>query len=171
MASLQSVIPGGFDATAVEPQANLSSEPLPAGVYDVEITNADVRDLKSGNGTGLNVEYTVISPEQHARRKIFQNLNIRHTSAQAEQIGQSQLSALCRAVGIQRLDDSDQLFQRVLRVSVKVRPAQGQYGPSNDVTGYEAVGVGAPPAQRPAAPAAAPSAAPAKAAPWARKAA
>src|SRR5690606_17269217 len=136
MADLQSILPGGFDATAVEPQANFNNEPLPAGVYDVEITKSDVRDLKSGNGTGLHIEYTVIGPEQHARRKIFQNLNIRHTNAQAEQIGQSQLSALCRAVGINHLKDSDELFQRVLRVSVKVRPAQGQYGPSNDVTGY-----------------------------------
>ncbi len=156
MASLAQVIPGGFNAQAVEPQAPRNFEPLPAGPYDVEITDADVRELKSGNGTGLNVEYTVIAPEAHAGRKIWQNLNIAHTNPQAEQIGQSQLSALCRAVGIDMLTDSDQLFQKMLRVGVKVRPAQGSYQASNDITGYEPLGAALPartPAQaaRPAA--------------------
>jgi hypothetical protein len=144
MASLAQVIPGGFNAAAVEPQAPRSSEPLPPGAYDVEITNAEVRELKSGNGTGLNIEYTVVGPEQHARRKLWQNLNIAHTNPQAEQIGQSQLSALCRAVGIGLLNDSDELFQKMLRVQVKVRPAQGSYGPSNDISGYEAIGTPLP---------------------------
>lgn len=171
MASISNVIPGGFNAAAVEPQAPRSFEPLPAGPYEVEITDADVRELKSGNGTGLNVEYTVISPEAYAGRKIWQNLNIAHTNPQAEQIGQSQLSALCRAVGIGQLDDSDQLFQKFVRVGVKVRPAQGSYAASNDITGYEAVGAPLPTHQAPLKPAAAKPAATAKAAPpWKRTA-
>lgn len=168
MASLQSVLPGGFDANAVAPQETRSYAPLPAGVYAVEITNADVKDLKSGNGTGLSIEYTVVDGE-FTKRKIWQNLNIRHTNSQAEQIGQSQLSALCRAVGIGRLNDSDELFQRMLRVSVKIRRQEG-YDPSNDVTGYEAMGASAP--TQSAAPqrqAAAPAAPAAK--PWQKKAA
>lgn len=167
MASLKDIIPGGFNANAVEPQAPRSNDPLPAGQYDVEITKAEVKALKSGNGTGLQVEYTVIAPDAHARRKVFQNLNIQHSNAQAEQIGQSQLSALCRAVGIGQLDDTDDLFQRTLRIGVKVRPAQGEYGPSNDVTGYEPVGA-TPAAARPAAQ---PQAGAAKAAPWQKRAA
>lgn len=168
MASLAQVIPGGFNATVVEPQAPRNFDPLPAGPYDVEITDADVRELKSGNGTGLNIEYTVIAPEQYANRKIWQNLNIAHTNPQAEQISQSQLSALCRAVGIDVLQDSDQLFQKTLRVGVKVRPASGTYQASNDITGYEPIG-SAPVAPRQAA-AAPRAAAPTKAAPPWKKA-
>jgi len=168
MSDLTSIIPGGFDAASVEPQENRTGEPLPAGTYEVEITNSEVKDAKSGNGTGLKLEYTVIGPT-HARRKIFQYINIRHTSAQAEQIGQSQLSALCRAVGIPKLTDSDQLFQKILRVGVKVRPAANGYEASNDVTGYEAMGVTQPAQSRQAAPAAAPAAG--KSMPWNKKAA
>ncbi len=169
MASLKEIIPGGFDATAVEPQENRSSDPLPAGIYEVEITNADIKDTKSGNGTGLNVEYTVIGPAAHAKRKVWQFLNLRHTNPQAEQIGQSQLSSLCRAVNIPKLDDSDQLFGAILRISLKVRAASGNYSASNDVTGYEAVGTAPPPAARPAA--AAPAVNPrSTVAPWARTA-
>lgn len=167
MSDLTTLIPGGFNSEAVEPQQPMSSEPLPAGAYTVEITNAEVKDLKSGNGTGLTVEYTVIDPQQFARRKVWQNLNIRHTNPQAEQIAQSQLSALCRAVGIGVLTDSDQLFQRIVRINVKVRPGDGQYGPRNEVTGYESAGTATPTAAKPAA--AAPAAN--KAAPWAKKAA
>ena len=156
-----------FDSTSVEPQQPLSSEPLPAGLYTVEITNAEVKELKSGNGTGLQLEFTVIDPEQFARRKVWSNLNIKHSSEQAEQIGQSQLSAICRAVKIGVLKDSDELFQRVLKIRTKVRPAEGQYAARTEVTGYEPAGTSKP-IQQATQPAQA--AAPA-AKPWAKRAA
>lgn len=179
MASLHSIIPGGFNSTAVEPQQARSGDLLPAGTYTVEITNAEVKELKSGNGTGLALEFTVIDPEQFARRKVWQNLNLVHTNEQAQQIGQAQLSALCRAVGIEVLEDSDQLFQSVLKIRTKVTPAKGDYPARADVADYMAAG-----APMPAAPAPARAAAPAPnayaaakggagpaAAPWARKSA
>ena len=49
----------------------------------VWITGADVKPLKSGKGTGLSLEFTVIDPAQHAKRKVWQNLNIQHDNAQA----------------------------------------------------------------------------------------
>jgi hypothetical protein len=152
MASLQQLIPGGFNSATVEPQVARSFEPLPNGPYEVEITDADVIELKSGNGTGLKIEYTVVTPEHFSNRKIWQNLNIKHTNEQTEQIAQSQLSALCRAVGIGVLNDTDDLFGKMLRVGVKIRPAKGEYPASNDITGYEALGTAMPAAaSRPAA--------------------
>lgn len=172
MASLAHIIPGGFNAQAVEPQAPRDDAPLPAGLYTVEITGADVKPLKSGNGTGLALEFTVIDPAPHAKRKVWQNLNIQHSNAQAEQIGQSQLSALCRAVGIAQLDDSDQLFQKILRVRTKVREAANGYGPRAEVSSYEPAGAPIPAsqAQQPAANQPAKPAA-ASTPPWARKSA
>lgn len=168
MSNLSNVFSAGFDPATVEPQAPMDDSPLPAGVYTVEITSADVKDLKSGNGVGLSLEFTVIDPEQYARRKVWQNLNIKHSNAQSEQIGQSQLSTLCRVLNIGKLTDSDQLFGQVLRIRTKVRPAQGDYGPRAEVAAYEPAGTAAPPQQRAAAPApAASSSTP----PWKRKAA
>lgn len=160
-----------FDATAVEPQESRDFEPLPAGVYTVEITNSEVKDLKSGNGSGLSLEFTVLEPESAARRKVWTNLNIKHTNEQAEQIAQAQLSALCRAVGIDVLKDSDDLFQKILRIRLKIRPAKDGYPANNDVTGYEPTGAGAPPPQAAAASRpAANGAAAAKTPPWKRAA-
>jgi hypothetical protein len=166
MSNLSNLFAGGFDASAVEPQAPMDDSPLPAGVYTAEITGAEVKPLKSGNGTGLSLEFTVIDPEQHAKRKVWQNLNIQHSNSQAEQIGQSQLSALCRVLNIGKLTDSDQLFGQAVRIRTKVRPAQGEYGPRAEVAAYEQAGAPAP-AQRQAAPA------PTQAgtSPWKRKAA
>lgn len=161
-------LPTAFDSNAVEPSAPRDNTPLPAGLYTVEITGADVKPLKSGKGTGLSLEFTVIDPQAHAKRKVWQNLNIKHDNAQAEQIAQAELSALCRVVGIPVLEDSDQLFQRVLRIRTKVREAEGSYGPRAEVTGYEPAGAPLPAAN---APAQAPAAAPAAARPWQKRAA
>lgn len=171
MASLQNVFQGGFDATAVEPDAGRDFAPLPAGAYEVEITNSEVKDTKSGQGCYLSLELSVLGPTG-AGRKVWANITLKNANAQAESIGQGQLSALCRAVGIPKLLDSDQLFQKLLRVRLKVTPASGSYAAKNEVTAYEAMGTpqGAPSAARPAAnsPAAAPSA-PAASPPWARR--
>lgn len=152
----------GFDATTVAPQAPTDSTPLPKGIYTAEITAPEVRDFKSGNGTGLSLEFTIIDPNAYANRKVWANLNIRHTSEQAQQIGQAQLSALCHAVGIKVLEDSDQLFGKILRIHTRVKPAQGEYPARAEVVGFEPAGTAAP------APTAAPQAA---TPPWGRRAA
>lgn len=170
MASLQSVLGASFNANAVEPQAAFNNEPLPPGVYTVEITGADIKPLKKG-GTGLNIEVTVIDPQQHAKRKAWKLLCIQHANAQTEQIAQSQLSAICHAVNIAQLDDTDQLFGQVLRVRTKIRPADGQYAAQTEITDFEPAGSGPlptqshAPAQQPAA--SAPKATP----PWQKRAA
>ncbi len=158
-----------FDATSVAPAAPRSSEPLPVGLYTVEITSSDVRELKSGNGLGLEVEFTVIDPEQYAGRKVWQNFNIKHTNPTAEDIGTRELAALCRALGIFKLNDSDELFGKILRIKTKIRPAKGDYPAKTEAADFISATVPTPQAPQAAAPIPAPAAAGAK--PWQRKAA
>lgn len=169
MTSLSQVFAGGFDANAVPPDAGRDFEPLPAGAYEVEISNADVKDTKNGNGCYLALELTVVGPT-NAGRKVWANITLKNSNAQAEQIGAGQLSALCHAAGIPVLKDSDQLFQKIVRVRLKVTPAKDGFQAKNDVTAYEAVGAQqpGPTASRPAANAPAPAASAAKKAPWTR---
>lgn len=166
MTSLANILGKSFNAAEVEPQAPRGAV-LPAGLHPVEITNAEVKELKSGKGTGLTLEYTVIDGP-HAKRKVWQLLCIKHDNEQTEQIAQAQLSALCRVVGINGvLDDTDMLFQKMLQIRTKVRPAQGNYDEQAEVAGYEPMGTGtAPTTARAPAPAAGKAAAP-----WVRKAA
>ena len=159
---LNEVLGAAFDATAVEPQQ--SFDLLPAGVYTVEITETEVAPTKAGTGTLLKVVHKVIDPAAHENRLIWNRINLRNQSAEAERIGQAQLSQLCRAVGLTHLEDDEQLVGRIVRVKVVVRPARGEYAEQNEVKGYESAQASAPPA--------AAAAKPAKAAPpWAKKAA
>ena len=153
-----------IDVSALPEREPRDDSPLPAGTYTAEITNSEVRPLKSGRGTGLSLEFTVIDPEQHARRKVWQSLNIVHESAQAQEIGLGQLKELCDALSIVKLRDSDMLFGKVLRIRTKVREGQNGYGPRAEVSGYEAAGVNS--ADAPSQPAATSGAKP-----WQRRAA
>jgi hypothetical protein len=154
-----------FDASQVAPQA--SSGPVPAGTYLAHITESDVQPLKSGNGTGLKLTYEIIDG-QYKGRKIWDNLNIQHSNEDTQRIAQSQLSALCHAVNVIKLQDTAALHLKPVNIKVVVREAQGQYQASNNIKGYESVS-GARPvftAQAEEAPAAAPVS---KAPAWAKK--
>lgn len=165
-----------FDATTVAPQESLA--PIPAGIYTANIVDSDVAQLKSGNGTALQLTFVVLDGPC-VNRKVWTQLNIRHTNADAERIAQSQLSAICHAVGVPRISDSVQLHGKPMRIRVTIRKDDtGQYGDKNEIKGYEALPRGpaaqvfaAPhPAPQPPMAAAVPVTAPppAQSAPWAR---
>lgn len=169
MSSLSNVFHGGFDANSVQPDEGRDFAPLAAGAYEAEITGSEVKDTKNGSGCYLALELTVIGPTG-AGRKVWSNVTLKNANAQAESIGQAQLSAICHAVRIPVLQDTDQLFGKTLRVRLKVTPPKDGYQAKNDVTAYEAMGatqpgpaVSRPAANAPAQPAAG---APAKKAPW-----
>jgi hypothetical protein len=165
-----------FDASQIAPQA--STGPLPAGVYLAHIVESDVQPLKSGNGEGLKLTFEIIDGQLKGR-KVWENLNIRHTSEDTQRIAQSQLSALCHAVNVIKLMDTAALHFKPVRINVTVREAVGQYKASNNIKGYEAVGAGisapataptpTPVAETPAWPTAEQEAAKSKAPAWARK--
>ena len=145
-----------FDVSNVAPQESVS--PIPAGVYLAHVVESDVRPLKSGNGEAIALTFQVLAGP-YANRKVFANLNVRHTSAESERIAQAQFSALCHAAGVMA-NDTTQLHMRPVHIRVKVRKDDtGQYGDRNEVTGYEAAPSGTTP-PRSAPPAAQPTFAP-----------
>jgi hypothetical protein len=156
-----------FDATTVEPAQTF--QPLPAGAYVGLLTEATLAPLKSGQGEGLKLSLEILDG-QYKGRKVWDQLNVRHSNPDTQRIAQQQLSALCRAVGVLRLEQTEQLCGKPVRILLKVRPADGKYEARNEVRGYEPANGVAPAltAQRPASapavtPAAPPWAAPAKA--------
>ena len=155
-----------FDASTVAPQA--VTGPIPAGTYLAHCTESDVGPLKSGNGTGLKMTFEILDG-QYKGRRVWENLNIQHTNEDTQRIAQSQLSALCHAVNVIKLEDTAALHFKPVKIKVVVREAQGQYQASNNIKGYESAG-GATPAFAPASEAAPAAVAPASKAPaWAKK--
>ena len=155
-----------FDATAVAPQ--MSMGPVPAGNYISHIIESDLIDLKSGNGQGLKLKFEIIDGEFKGR-KIFETLNVVHTNEDTQRIAQSQLSSICRAIGVNNLTDTAVLHFKPMKLTVEIQPAKGDFKESNRIKGYEAANAAAKPAA--AAPATAAPAANGSAPAWAKKAA
>jgi len=152
-----------FNAANIEPAAPISA--LPPGRYPVVISKTEMKDTKAGTGQYLQIELTITSGTA-ANRKLWARLNLVNQNQQAVDIAYRELSAICHAVGVLQVNDSDELLGREMMVDVGIEK-NGQTGEdTNRVKGYAAVSAtpakSALPASKPAA---------AKAAPWAKAAA
>jgi hypothetical protein len=149
------------------PQGKTSFDPIPAGWYTATIASAEVKATKNGTGQYIAIRYDVTGPT-HQGRVIFGNLNIRNASPKAEEIGRQQLGELCRAIGLAKVGDTDQLVGHGLSIKVDIEKSE-QYGDKNQVRGFKPIAGGAPSVPVRSSVQNAP-AAPAKAAPpWAKK--
>ena len=104
-----------FNAAEVQPS---SFDALPAGTYEAVIANSEAKPMKSGNGMGFNFEFEIVSGD-HKGRKVFSWITFEHrTSPDAQRIGREQLSAICRAVGVTQLNDTAQLHNLPMMITV-----------------------------------------------------
>ena len=123
-----------FDSDEYEPMD--SFEPVPRGEYLVVISATEKRPAKSGRGNYLQFVYDIIDGE-YKGRKLFGRLNIENDNETAQNIAKSELSAICKAVGVRRLKYSEELHDKPLVVKVVIRPANENYPASNEIKGYK----------------------------------
>lgn len=163
-----------FNAATVDPQQ--SYDPLPDGWYTVVMTKSEMKPTKDQSGAYLETELVVQEPP-YQNRKIFYRLNLKNSNPVAQEIAYKQLSAICHAVGVIQVQDSQQLHGLPFKVKVVVKKDDsGKYDPSNEVKAVKGMSdspapVAAPPVGfvRPAVDAPAQMAAPAATAgvpPW-----
>lgn len=93
-------IQGQFDASTVQPQQGGGGHP--PGMHDFQISNTEIKSNKDNTGGMLVVEFA--SPAG----KIVNRYNLWNPSASAVEMANKELSALCHAVGIFRLDFSNE---------------------------------------------------------------
>lgn len=93
-------------------------EELPNGVYSLEIEASDVVPTSTGSGTILKTTMVVLAPEEFKGRKIFNNYNLENANAQAQEIGQRQFASLCRAIGVDAVEDSEELHFRAFTAKI-----------------------------------------------------
>ena len=147
------------------PQFEQSYDLLPPGWYSASITKAELKATKDGTGQYIALRYDITGPS-HQGRVVFGNLNIKNRSVKAEEIGRQQLGELMRAIGLTRVQDTDQLIGGQLQIKVAIREASGGYEAQNEVKGYKAMS-GSQPAM--SAPAVAPAPAASNTPPWMKK--
>ena len=157
-------MPKPFDASGVAPSQ--PQEVIPVAWYPVTITESEIKETSKKLGSMLALTYTIIDGD-HKGRKLFSNLNIVNANAQAVEIAQRDLSAICHATGVMVVDDTSKLHNIPFEIRVGMRKPDADYPePANEVKGYRKLG-GATAAPAPVTSAAPPPAAAPAAAPWA----
>lgn len=122
----------GFDASQVEPASEFA--PLPPGKYVAVITASEMKPTRSGNGAYLELTFQIIEGEFKGR-VLWDRLNLDNPHPLAVKIARGELSAICRAVGVLTPNDSCELHNLPLVVTVKQkRDADGEVW--NEIAGY-----------------------------------
>ena len=147
----------GFDFNAENIEPSTPYEALPKGKYTAIATASEMKPTKNGLGEYLQITFEVVEGE-HKGRKVFERLNIKNANRQAEDIAQRQLSALCRAVGVMRPRDSEELHDKEVGIELVIEEGDGKYSAQNRIKSY--FQVGSTPTQAPAPRAATPAPAP-----------
>ena len=107
----------GFDASQVEEMKEFSA--IPEGDYIAIITGSEEKTTKNGNGRYLQLNIEVLDG-QYKGRKLWARLNLWNQNATAVDIAQRELGAICKAVGVLRPNDSSELHNKPMLVSVGV---------------------------------------------------
>ncbi len=99
-----------FKASNVE-LTERSYDALPEGDYEMIVTKSDTKPTKAGNGHYLKLEMQIIAGQFSGRRH-WERLNLDNPSQRTVKIAQEQLARLCMAVGLDEIQDSEELHDR-----------------------------------------------------------
>jgi Protein of unknown function (DUF669) len=105
---------GGFDPNKVK------SSLLPAGVYRLRISKVETRASKAGPNM-LAFTLVVAEPSDYEGRRVYENINLQHASAQVRQIAQQQLKAICLACGVTQAKRPSDLVDRECVATVAIK--------------------------------------------------
>jgi hypothetical protein len=125
---------GNFNAHEVEP--NASFEAIPVGKYLAAITESEMKATKNGNGSYLQLTFTILEGE-YKSRILWARLNLNNSNATAVKIARSELSAICHAIGVMQPKDSVELHNIPLLITVKVKKRADNDELTNEIKGYE----------------------------------
>jgi hypothetical protein len=123
----------GFDARQVEPAGEF--EPIPAGKYHAVITESDMKSTKSGKGSLLQLKFQITDGE-FKNRILWTRLNLDNPNKTAVAIARAQLSAICRAVGVMAPNDSGELHNLPLIITVACKKREDTGDITNEIKGY-----------------------------------
>ncbi|ANS02934.1 hypothetical protein [uncultured Mediterranean phage uvDeep-CGR0-AD1-C123] len=107
----------------------LLSGPIPAGEYEGEIVAADIKKSKSDSNM-------LVLEIQTDKGKVWDNLNLWHSNPKAVEIATERFNSLGLALGMSRIDDTEVLLAKRVRVRVGIQKKNPDF---NEILGYAAV--------------------------------
>jgi len=149
-----------FDARQFVP---LDNDVIPEGWYNFVIDETNAMPTKDGNPNHLRLvlRFSIIDGP-HQGRKVFTGLNMRHTNIQTMEIANRELSAICAALNLPYVQDTQQLHNIPLKGRVKtIKDPNGVYDDKSEIKSYKPINYVVPGVlAQPGAPAGAPATAP-----------
>ena len=123
MNDLANAMGGTFRASEVEIQ---DFTPVPEGEYAVSVTDAQLKGTSKG-GTMLVLSHTIITGMNEGR-VIIDRLNVNCPgSPKAEDIAKQSLAKICKAIGVDTLDSTNQLIGKRMKIRIGIQKGQGTY--------------------------------------------
>lgn len=124
-----------FDATQFDPSQG--SAQLPVGKHPVVISGSEVQANKENTGGYLKLDLTIIDGPHKGATGVYR-LNLYNSNQQAVDIAHRQFSAVCHAIGVYKVQDSQQLHDRPFIIEVGFQKGQ-EPGSNPDAKGYTEV--------------------------------
>lgn len=126
------ILPSAFNSTDIPPEAPI--EALPPGDYVVCIIESLINETKNGNGQVLKLVLQVVDGGFKGR-KLFDYINIQNSNIDAQRIGQSRLSSICKAVSKPIIQDTAEIHEIPMLAKVAIKNSE-EYGKQNQIKGY-----------------------------------
>lgn len=122
-----------FDASKHEDMRKF--EAIPAADYVARITESDTKQTKKKDGHYTSLKF-VIDEGKFKGRVLFTNLNLDNPSEEACRIAEEELATICRACGKSGIEDSEELHDIPMTISVALKAGRNGNPPENKITFY-----------------------------------
>jgi hypothetical protein len=130
------MLPSSFSSNDHEKLGDYSA--LEPGEYLAKIVKTEIKESQNNRRNKYwKLEFVVIEG-QYKDRKLWTNLNLINTNAQAVEIANKELATICEAAGKHNIDDTDELIGIPMKIRVKKTPATASYPEGNNINGYSA---------------------------------
>lgn len=94
---------------------------LPACEYKVQVSDTDIVSPKSGDGQMLKIVFEVVADAKFDGRKIFDNIMLEHSNADAVRIGKQKLNTICALTATRSMKDTAQLHGKTLSLLIGIK--------------------------------------------------
>lgn len=130
-----------FDTNSIEIKEDIDYSPMPVGDYTVTIIDSEIKQTRKGDGDYINFTFQVAQGEK-ANRLLWTIANINNPSSEATRIGRETVAKIAKAVGVASPQDTAQLHNipLVVSVGIKENTYNGETKNVNYIKGYKSLG-------------------------------
>ena len=126
----------GFDLRQIDETQTKNFDPIPNGIYTVQITGSEAKQNHKRNGSYVKIEFTIVDKSFNGR-KLWHNFNLFNPSETAQNIGRAEIKHCILACGLpDTTKDTSYLHGKMLKVKVAIVDQKNEYGLTNVIKDF-----------------------------------